>query len=75
MYAEELTTESGDKELRVRDLSPTRRFYGDILGCREGRSTETWVNFDFFGNQISDTFGTGRRRPEMDADRQRCSLI
>ena len=37
----------------VRDLSSTRRFYGDILGCREGRSTDTWVDFDFFGNQIS----------------------
>jgi extradiol dioxygenase family protein len=37
----------------VRDLSSTRRFYGDILRCTEGRSTETWVDFDFFGNQIS----------------------
>src|SRR3954464_4456418 len=37
----------------VRDLSSTRRFYGDILGCSEGRSTDTWVDFDFFGNQIS----------------------
>jgi extradiol dioxygenase family protein len=37
----------------VRDLASTRAFYGDVLGCREGRSTETWVDFDFFGNQIS----------------------
>jgi uncharacterized protein len=37
----------------VRDLSSTRQFYGEILGCREGRSTDTWVDFDFFGNQIS----------------------
>ncbi|HLE44416.1 MAG TPA: VOC family protein [Methylomirabilota bacterium] len=37
----------------VRDLTSTRRFYGEILGCREGRSTGTWVDFDFFGNQIS----------------------
>jgi uncharacterized protein len=37
----------------VRDLSSTRRFYGEILGCPEGRSTDTWVDFDFFGNQIS----------------------
>ena len=37
----------------VRDLDSTRRFYGDVLGCREGRSTETWVDFDFFGHQIS----------------------
>ena len=37
----------------VLDLESTRRFYGHVLGCREGRSTETWVYFDFFGNQIS----------------------
>jgi extradiol dioxygenase family protein len=37
----------------VRDLDSTRRFYGEILGCPEGRSTDTWVDFDFFGNQIS----------------------
>ena len=37
----------------VKDLPSTRRFYGDVLGCREGRSTETWVDFDFFGHQIS----------------------
>jgi len=37
----------------VRDLPSTRRFYGDILGCPEGRSTDAWVDFDFFGNQIS----------------------
>jgi extradiol dioxygenase family protein len=37
----------------VRDLSSTRRFYGEVLGCPEGRSTETWVDFDFFGSQIS----------------------
>ena len=37
----------------VRDLAATRRFYGEILGCREGRSTDVWVDFDFFGNQIS----------------------
>ena len=37
----------------VRDLDETRRFYGQMLGCREGRSTATWVDFDFFGHQIS----------------------
>ena len=37
----------------VLDLASTRRFYGAVLGCREGRSTKTWVDFDFFGNQIS----------------------
>ncbi len=37
----------------VSDLDEARRFYGGVLGCREGRSTATWVDFDFFGHQIS----------------------
>lgn len=37
----------------VTDLAEARRFYGDVLGCREGRSTDTWVDFDFFSHQIS----------------------
>ncbi|WP_332764590.1 VOC family protein [Pseudomonas koreensis] len=37
----------------VCDLDQSRIFYRDVLGCIEGRSTETWVDFDFFGNQIS----------------------
>jgi extradiol dioxygenase family protein len=37
----------------VHDLDAARRFYGELLGCREGRSTDTWVDFDFFGHQIS----------------------
>jgi len=37
----------------VRDLDQARRFYGDVLGCREGRSTDTWVDFDFEGHQLS----------------------
>ncbi|MFN3296696.1 VOC family protein [Caldimonas sp.] len=37
----------------VHDLNAARRFYGGVLGCREGRSTDTWIDFDFFGHQIS----------------------
>jgi len=37
----------------VTDLDKARIFYGQILGCKEGRSTDTWVDFDFFGHQIS----------------------
>ena len=37
----------------VRDLDQTRAFYGEVLGCQEGRSTETWVDYSFFGHQIS----------------------
>ena len=38
--------------VRVRDLQASRAFYGDLLGCPEGRSAETWVDFDFFGHQL-----------------------
>ena len=38
---------------KVKDIDTTRKFYIDILGCEEGRSTETWVDFNFFGNQLS----------------------
>ena len=36
----------------VRDLAAARRFYGELLGCPEGRSSEHWVDFDFFGHQL-----------------------
>jgi extradiol dioxygenase family protein len=36
----------------VTDLAEARRFYGELLGCAEGRSSEDWVDFDFFGHQI-----------------------
>jgi hypothetical protein len=42
----------------VHDLDAARAFYGGVLGCREGRSTQTWVDFDFFGHQISLHRGT-----------------
>ncbi len=36
----------------VRDLAEARAFYGDLLGCPEGRSSDQWIDFDFFGHQI-----------------------
>ncbi|GGE26398.1 dioxygenase [Primorskyibacter flagellatus] len=42
----------------VTDLDEARAFYGGILGAEEGRSTETWVDFDFFGHQLSLHLGT-----------------
>ncbi|MBP0581976.1 VOC family protein [Labrys sp. LIt4] len=42
----------------VTDLDEARRFYGEVLGCEEGRSTQSWVDFDFFGHQISLHLGT-----------------
>lgn len=37
----------------VDDLDKARAFYGGLLRCIEGRSTDTWVDFNFFGHQIS----------------------
>jgi len=36
----------------VRDLAEARAFYGGLLGCPEGRSSDSWVDFDFYGHQI-----------------------
>jgi extradiol dioxygenase family protein len=36
----------------VDDLAAARRFYGELLGCREGRSADEWVDFDLYGHQI-----------------------
>ena len=42
----------------VHNLDAARAFYGGVLGCREGRSTGTWVDYDFFGHQLSLHLGT-----------------
>ena len=36
----------------VSDLNACRKFYRDILGCEEGRSSEYWVDFNFYGHQL-----------------------
>ncbi|AWB34493.1 VOC family protein [Orrella marina] len=36
----------------VRDLAEARQFYGELLGCPEGRSSDEWVDFNFYGHQI-----------------------
>jgi extradiol dioxygenase family protein len=36
----------------VDDLAAARRFYGELLGCTEGRSADHWVDFDLKGHQI-----------------------
>ena len=42
----------------VRNLSDARSFYGEILGCEEGRSSDSWVDYNFFGHEISLHLGT-----------------
>ncbi|MCW5960299.1 MAG: VOC family protein [Pyrinomonadaceae bacterium] len=56
----------------VKDLNESREFYGGILGCEEGRSSENWIDFNLFGHQIvahlaPDAVGV-RHRNEVDAD-------
>ncbi|MEZ5344345.1 MAG: VOC family protein [Pyrinomonadaceae bacterium] len=36
----------------VNDLQESREFYGNVLGCEEGRSADTWIDFNLFGHQI-----------------------
>ncbi|MEM7285645.1 MAG: VOC family protein [Actinomycetota bacterium] len=56
----------------VHDLAAARRFYGGILGCPEGRSSEDWVDFDLHGHQIVAHLAphatTPRAHNEVDGD-------
>jgi extradiol dioxygenase family protein len=45
----------------VDDLAAARSFYGGILGCPEGRSSDHWIDFDLFGHQIVAHFKAGER--------------
>ena len=49
---------------KVKDIESTRRFYVDILECEEGRSTENWIDFNFFGNQLSAHISTNFPEPD-----------
>lgn len=56
----------------VKDLEESRNFYGDILECEEGRSSENWIDFNLFGHQIvahlaPEAVGV-RHKNEVDAD-------
>jgi len=56
----------------VKDLETSRRFYGEVLQCVEGRSSDDWIDFNLFGHQIvahlaPEAAGI-RHRNEVDAD-------
>jgi extradiol dioxygenase family protein len=36
----------------VHDLAAARQFYGEVMGCEEGRSSPHWIDFNFFGHQL-----------------------
>jgi extradiol dioxygenase family protein len=46
----------------VEDLAAARRFYGELLGCPEGRSADEWVDFDLHGHQIVAHLAPGQVR-------------
>ena len=56
----------------VHDLAQSRAFYGDLLGCPEGRSSDAWVDFNFFGHQVVAHLAPDETRPaarnEVDGD-------
>lgn len=49
----------------VHDLAAARRFYGEILGCREGRSSDSWIDFDLYGHQIVAHLATEGERVQI----------
>ena len=53
VYGSAMTLRPFHLAFPVDDLAAARAFYGGVLGCREGRSAPTWVDFDFFGHEIS----------------------
>jgi extradiol dioxygenase family protein len=48
----------------VDDLSAAREFYGQLLGCPEGRSSDTWIDFNLFGHQFVVHLGTPVGQPD-----------
>jgi hypothetical protein len=51
--------------LPVDDLIAARRFYGELLGCPEGRSAAEWVDFDLYGHQIVAHLAPGAARARV----------
>jgi extradiol dioxygenase family protein len=49
----------------VHDLAAARAFYGDLLGCPEGRSSDRWIDFDLYGHQIVAHLDEGARAADV----------
>lgn len=54
----------------VSDLSETRTFYREIIGCKEGRSDKQWVDFDFYGHQLVIHMDENNTRPNVDTSNE-----
>lgn len=50
----------------VHDLAAARSFYGNVMGCAEGRSSPDWVDFDLYGHQIVAHLVEGATGPSRD---------
>lgn len=55
----------------VKDKETTREFYKTVLGCTQGREAESWIDFNFFGHQVSfhvkpEAFGDGEPTNSVD---------
>lgn len=55
----------------IKDKEETRRYYRDVIGCKQGREADTWVDFDFYGHQVSfhvkpESFATPDATNEVD---------
>lgn len=49
----------------VDDLEAARRFYGEVLGCPEGRSSESWIDFNLYGHQIVAHLSEDAKTPDQ----------
>ena len=52
----------------VDDLPAARRFYGEVLGCEEGRSSDHWIDFNLYGHQIVAHLVEGAGNPARNRD-------
>jgi uncharacterized protein len=59
---------------KVKDIFSTREFYIGLLGCKEGRSTADWIDFDFFGNQLSAHVSSNIPEPDFCGKVERVSV-
>lgn len=52
----------------VDDLDAARHFYGEVLGCEEGRSSDHWIDFNMYGHQIVAHLVEGAEKADKDGD-------
>ena len=62
-YTRDMTQPSFHLAFPVHDLAAARAFYGGLLGCPEGRSSDEWIDFDLGGHQIVAHLAPGAARP------------